>query len=61
METYTVEQVAELFRQEWLDSFSDSGYVWTRSKRKLDAALSVIDDDMRKAAFDMARAGWPNA
>lgn len=61
MKTFTVEQVAELFRREWLDSFSDSGYVWTKSKRELDAALAVIDDDMRKAAFDLAREQWPNA
>ena len=61
METYTVQQVAELFRQEWLDSHSDSGYVWTKSKRKLDAALAVIDDDTKRAAFDLAREQWPNA
>lgn len=61
MGTYTVQQVAELFRQEWLDSYSDSGYVWTKSKRKLDAALAVIDDDTRQAAFDLAREQWPNA
>jgi|DEB0MinimDraft_3_1074331.scaffolds.fasta_scaffold644624_2 hypothetical protein len=57
----TVEKLAELFTEEWSASYSDSGYVWSKAKRELDAALDVVDEATKKAAFDLARARWPRA
>lgn len=61
MNTYTVEDVAKLYTAEWLDSFSDSGHVWSKARRELDEALAVVDEDTKKAAFDLARERWARA
>ena len=51
-------EMVELIHAEWHDSYSDSGYVWEASRRRLDDA-KLLYPELYRQALPIAYASWP--
>ncbi len=51
-------RLAHMIIDNWLDSYSDSGAIWERSQKRLDAVRAIVPVEMWDEALVIARKLW---
>jgi hypothetical protein len=51
-------KIADLMMQEWLSSYSDSGYLWQRDYDALKIAKQDVSQEVIDEAYQLASARW---
>lgn len=51
-------KIADLMMQEWLSSYSDSGWVWEKDYNALQVAKRAVSEEIVAEAYEIAKARW---
>lgn len=51
-------KIADLMMQEWLSSYSDSGWVWEKDYNALQVAKNAVSEEIVAEAYEIAKARW---
>lgn len=51
-------KIADLMMQEWLSSYSDSGWVWKKDYNALQVAKNAVSEEIVAEAYEIAKARW---